>query len=75
MDEFVEWLASLQASLIIEFVHKEDPMVQKLLKNKADQYSDYDSQYFQVCLSKYFQIMDSRTLESRTRTLYFASPL
>ena len=39
--DFIRWLASLGTSLIIEFVGRDDEMVQTLLANKEDQYDDY----------------------------------
>ena len=37
--EFISWLASLGTALVIEFVTREDPMVQTLLRHKADHYA------------------------------------
>lgn len=74
LDEFIEWLAALKASLIIEFIGKEDPMVKRLLQNKSDQYYDYDQRRFESGLLRYFHITDSKVLGSGTRTLYFGMP-
>lgn len=71
---FVEWLARLQTHLVIEFVAKEDPMVQSLLRNKADQYADYDGANFERELSRHFVIRRRVSLPTATRTLYYASP-
>lgn len=48
---FLEWFASFGARhLLVEFVPKEDPMVQELLKNRKDVYDDYHVEHFaQVC--------------------------
>ena len=42
MAEFVQWLRDLGGELVIEFVTRKDPMVVTLLRNKEDQYADYD---------------------------------
>jgi precorrin-6B methylase 2 len=72
--EFVQWLASLQASLVIEFITKDDPMVKTLLRNKEDQYADYEIRHFENYLRDVFYVQRREVLESRTRILYFAEP-
>ncbi|HSR67210.1 MAG TPA: methyltransferase [Acidobacteriota bacterium] len=72
LDEFIDWLASLNSSLIIEFVSKEDPMAQALLRNKPDQYRDYNQALFEECLRKHFRLRHRRVLTSGTRVLYLA---
>jgi hypothetical protein len=70
--EFVDWLASLSTSLVIEFVTKEDPMVKTLLRNKQDNYADYETKYFEQCLDRAFEVAQRKMLASGTRILYFA---
>ena len=70
LSDFVDWLASLGSDLVIEFVSKEDPMVQKLLRNKDDRYDDYDQAFLEECLERHFEIVRKQPLESGTRTLY-----
>ena len=70
--EFITWLASLGTALVIEFVTRDDPMVQTLLRHKADHYTDYDLGYFERCLADAFEIDQQETLESGTRILYYA---
>lgn len=72
LGDFVDWLASLGSDLVIEFVSKADPMVEKLLLNKEDRYDDYDQQVLERCLLKHFEIARTEHLESGTRTLYYA---
>ncbi len=72
LSEFVSWLASLGTALVIEFVTRDDPMVQTLLRHKADHYTDYDLEYFERCLADTFAIDKQETLESGTRRLYYA---
>jgi len=70
--EFIDWLSSLGASLVIEFVTKEDPMVQTLLRNKEDNYTDYEIKYFEQSLDRAFEVAKREVLASGTRILYFA---
>ena len=72
LSEFISWLASLGTALVIEFVTRDDPMVQTLLRHKADHYTDYDLAYFERCLADAFEIDQQETLESGTRRLYYA---
>ena len=72
MADFVDWLAGLGTSLVIEFVGREDEMVQVLLANKDDQYGDYTQENFEALLSARFDIRDSRPLKGGKRVIYFA---
>ena len=73
--EFVEWLADLGADLVIEFVSKQDQMVEKLLRNKADIYTDYEREYFEECLRSRFELAREIELMGGQRVLYFARNL
>ena len=44
--DFIDWLAGLGTSVVIEFVGREDEMVQALLANREDQYGDYTLESF-----------------------------
>jgi len=71
--DLLDWLAALGADLVIEFVDRGDPMVQRLLLNKADQYYDYDRAVFESGLSARFRVVRSERLGSGTRFLYHAT--
>jgi len=71
LHEFIGWLAEFGADLVIEFVTKDDPMTKILLKNKEDQYADYELGYFEKCLKEKFAIVNRETLASGTRVLYY----
>jgi len=70
LSEFIDWLATLHSDLVIEFVTKQDPMVETLLRNKDDRYDDYDQGFMETCLAKHFETVRTLPLESGTRTLY-----
>jgi hypothetical protein len=70
LEEFVRWVADICSELVIEFVHKDDPMVQTLLRNKRDDYDDYEISAFHRLMGQTFHMVQSRTLGCGTRTLY-----
>jgi SAM-dependent methyltransferase len=73
--EVVEWLAALGGRLVVEFPHREDPMVQTLLAGKRDGlHADYERHRFEQLLDEAFLVERRETLASGTRTLYLASP-
>jgi SAM-dependent methyltransferase len=70
--EFIDWLASLGGDLVIEFVTKEDPMVKTLLRNKDDNYDDYDETLFEQWLGESFEIERREPLCEGRRIMYHA---
>jgi SAM-dependent methyltransferase len=73
--EFLDWLAGLGSSLVIEFPTREDPMVKKLLAPKREGlHPDYELGFFERCLNEAFEVERSERLESGTRILYHARP-
>jgi SAM-dependent methyltransferase len=74
MADFMRWLACLGTVLVIEFVGRDDEMVETLLRNKDDQYDDYRPEVFEALLSEHFEVRDRQTLKSGKRSIYFALP-
>ena len=74
LDEVVEWFAGFGGDVVLEFVAKEDPMSQRLLLNKVDQFDDYERTAFEGYLARHFETVDRRELASGTRTLYHLAP-
>ena len=72
LHQFIEWLASFKAALVIEFITRDDPMVQTLLRHKDDHYADYDLESFERCLADAFEVDHQEPLASGTRILYYA---
>jgi len=57
-------------SLIIEFVPKSDPMVQKLLATRKDIFPDYTQSVFEKEFQAFFKIIRSKQVGDSNRTLY-----
>jgi hypothetical protein len=73
--EAVRWLHELGGEVVVEFPHRDDPMVRRLLGSKrADAHPDYTLETFDGLLRSRFRIADSHELPSGTRTLYHAVP-
>jgi len=72
LDDFVDWLASLGGDLVIEFVSREDAMVQDLLRNKADVYRDYDRLALEALLRRSYTIAAQLEIGGGRRVLYHA---
>ena len=69
--ELVDWLASLGGRQVVEFVHHDDPMAQRLLANKPEGlFQDYRREVFEKLLGERFTIERREELPSGTRTLY-----
>ena len=67
--EFVGWLATLGANLVIEFVDRHDPMAERLLRNRDD-VDDYDQDLFEQYLEASFTVEDRIEIGGGRRTLY-----
>lgn len=73
MTSVVDWLASLGADLVIEFVRRDDPMVRRLLVGKRDNYADYDESLFANLLVQRWQHVRREESRAGTRVLFEAS--
>lgn len=71
---FLEWLRSLDAEVVLEFVNREDEMVTKLLTNKKEQYTDYNINQFIAEAEQFFTIEDRELLKGGKREIFFLSP-
>ncbi|HEY7440414.1 MAG TPA: methyltransferase [Acidimicrobiia bacterium] len=73
--QIVDWLRSLDAPVVVEFVEPHDPMAKRLLANKPKgMFADYRIDEFSRLLESRFDILERRALPSGTRTLYLATP-
>jgi hypothetical protein len=73
--EFLDWLRELDATLVIEFPTREDPMVKRLLSGKREgSNADYELETFERLLAERFDVERSESLPSGVRNLYLARP-
>ena len=71
---FIEWLRSLDAALIVEFIGRDDEMFRKLVENKREDYADYTSENFQSEIEKRFTIEDRMGLKKGKREMLLLEP-
>lgn len=65
-----DFFASIARHLIIEFVPKEDEMVQFLLASREDIFPDYTEAGFEAAFGSVFDIVDRSAGEDSKRTMY-----
>jgi ribosomal protein L11 methylase PrmA len=65
-----EFLSRIARALVIEFVPKDDPQVQRLLASREDIFADYTQQAFERDFGAYFAIESSLPIPGSLRSLY-----
>ena len=63
-------MARLSAHLILEWIPKADPMVQKLLAAREDIFTDYSPEGFRAAFSRDFEIVEEAPIEDSGRVLF-----
>ena len=71
---FLEWLRGLSATIIIEFVGRDDEMFRKLISAKSEDYADYTRENFRVEIDKRFTVRDGLELKDGARELLLLAP-
>jgi hypothetical protein len=70
-DHIVDGLADFGSPLVVEFPHHDDPMAARLLARKRSGLFDhYTREHWENALRGRFDVVESETLPSGTRTLY-----
>ena len=64
LEKVARWLAGLGRYLVIEFVPPNDPMVQKLLKNRITGHHPYDFNIFHAAFNRHYEWIEHATLEN-----------
>jgi hypothetical protein len=65
-----ELLAHAGRRVVVEFVPKEDPMVQQLLAGRRDIFDDYSLDAFRAALGEWFLTLDEAPVADSVRTLF-----
>ena len=70
LGQAVAWLVSLAPRGIIEFVHKSDETVQRMLRFREDIFDDYHEEAFRAHLEAEAVILERQEVSASGRTLY-----
>ena len=71
LKRLVGWLVDLAPMGIIEFVPKEDPMVQVLLRSRRDIFPDYSEDAFRLILKQHAEIVREKQVSFAGRRLFW----
>jgi len=69
LEQVLEWIMGLAPSGVIEFVPKEDPMVQTLLRLREDIFPNYTEKNFRECISREARIVKTQVVSKSGRLL------
>ena len=70
LPDVAAWFAQLGRRLVIEWIPKEDPMVQRLLASREDVFDGYTQDGFESAIRPHFSIERKEELRGSLRTLY-----
>ena len=70
LDRLAHFFHGLSARLLIEFVPKDDPNAQKLLRVRRDIFTGYSRAGFEAAFAGHFRILESCELQNSGRRLY-----
>lgn len=71
LDDVVDWLTGMAPQGIIEFVPKNDPMVQELLSLRRDIFPNYTEEAFRARLLMHGEIVTCKKVTASGRTLFW----
>jgi hypothetical protein len=69
MDKVVDWLVGLPPSAVVEFVPKNDAMVQELLRLREELFDDCNEDSFLQSSESRVRVTNSKTISSSGRRL------
>ena len=70
LDQLIGWFLDIAPKGLIEFVPKEDPTVQIMLKFRKDIFLDYSEENFKNILSKKAKIININIIDNSDRKIY-----
>ncbi len=73
--EVLDWLAGLGRHLVLELVTLDDPMAQRLVRNKGGAHHDYGTELFEAEIKRRFTVMEQTEVQSGLRRLYLLESL
>ena len=74
LEQIIHWLRSLNATVVLEWVDRHDPMVQQLLQNRTDVFSDFHYELFLSAINQHFRVAQNVELPGGSRRLFLLEP-
>jgi len=75
LEDVIDWLAALQAPVVLEWVERTDPIIGSMLQQRRDVFVDYCAQRLQVAVGRHFRIVAEQSLSGGSRRLLLLLPL
>jgi len=75
LEMIARFFSEITSTLIIEFIPKTDSQVEKLLQNREDIFPDYNIENFEIIFSRYFMLLESKSIIQTHRTLFLMKTL
>ena len=70
LPSIAEWFSKLGRRLVVEWIPKEDPMVQRLLASREDIFDDYHQAGFEAAIEPFFSVVERASVRASARTIY-----
>jgi ribosomal protein L11 methylase PrmA len=71
LDDVMRWLVGMAPLGVIEFVQKDDPTVQKMLRAREDIFDSYSESTFVAALERFARIVKAAQVSARGRKLFW----
>ena len=66
----LQWLATLGMNVLVEWIPKDDPMVQRLLSTREDVFQNYSTAQFEAAMETYFKVRRREKVRGSARQLF-----
>jgi precorrin-6B methylase 2 len=66
----LQWFAQITRRLVVEWIPKEDPMVQRMLSSREDVFTDYSTEGFERACAAHFRVLRQEAVKGSERVLY-----
>jgi len=70
LDRIAQYFGRISRNLVIEFVPKDDPQVQRLLQSRRDVFTEYSREHFETAFAVMFELSETRPVGDSGRILY-----
>ena len=70
----LDWLSSLDAAVILEFVGREDEMFRALVEHRREDFPDYTAERFEAEVRRRFRVLDRQQVKGGARELLLLEP-